>query len=172
MTDDSKGSDAKGTDVASSNRALGYLALAMLCSQNTAVVLLTKYTQLPGKARYSSVVVVMLTEAMKLAICCALVAFEENGLWAALRDKVCRSLASVAAAVVDAPSFAICSRAAHPRRERARRRRWGGARGVRSSSLSACHPRARRPTDGGARRSATACVERLVVATAIACVCG
>ena len=67
---------------------IGYVALGLLVAQNTTVVLLTKATKLPGQERYSSVAVVMLTELMKLAICCVVVSFEGPGLYADLRDKV------------------------------------------------------------------------------------
>ena len=71
-----------------SSSVIGYVALGLLVAQNTTVVLLTKATKLPGQERYSSVAVVMLTELMKLAICCVVVSFEGPGLYADLRDKV------------------------------------------------------------------------------------
>ena len=71
-----------------SSSVIGYVALGLLVAQNTTVVLLTKATKLPGQERYSSVAVVMLTELMKLIICCIVVSFEGAGLYADLRDKV------------------------------------------------------------------------------------
>ena len=110
--------EGKATDDGA--KFLGLVALVLLVAQNTAVVLLTKYTQLPDQKHYNSVVVVMLTELLKLVICCLLVSREPTGLWGAIRDQV-RATANPSACAIPAAPGEVARRA--PRRIDLDRRR-------------------------------------------------